>query len=840
MNENEQVVADENVDIGCTRAKINDPYIDVDMVFEEENNEEESIEIYVGKEFKSPEEAYNFYNLFALIRGFSIRKNHKGSSRKGVSGAQFVCSKHGLSDRQKNEGKPVGSSSKPKTPEKKRSFTRTNCKAYMRVKLVDGGIWRVSRFNDEHNHLMLSDSPSKKRCLRSQRCLTMEDRQTIRDLNDQNVGPSKIAQYLSILKGGRQNVLFRNKDVSNVIGAENKKYLGVDIDSTLLHFQRKKEVDSEFFYAVDADEDGFLKHIFWADGRSRRAYLEFGDVVTFDTTYNTNKYSMPLAPFIGVNHNRQSIFFGMALLRSENANNLVWLFETWLKAMYGKHPKVIITDQDPAMRNAIEIVFPDAVHRCCQWHVMRKVREKLGSLYGKMPTFAGELGSVINCSLTVSEFEDAWAAMLDKYELEDNRHLKNMFAKREEWAPAYFRNEDMRTMNEEPQLESKFPLELDARRVYTRKVFSVFKELIKDSSLGVPKEIERDTLYEVTIKSNPYFKHWRPVTYLVKVDKEAGLFSCNCKGFEFDGLLCSHALIVMWMNGVEHIPAHYILKRWCKNANAGVKRPINERSKDAGNSLALQMFRATTLKTQFSFLVDLASKDVQSFNKVEANLRELVVEVQPVCDTIAMSQKPVCDDAIAMSPDDEVIKLATKKKEDEGKGKKNDYGDDSSESYGEDFSGEEADSGADLSGEETARVNTISAHGGIGYVSAPSQTTTLFLHTSAAQSGVGLVAHSICFNLLGFLTEARAALLGERRTEARLACFNTSDGDESREAQFDSDDGSRVSQFFRLAGLFSSNGGGVGVGVEKERDDRFRFSRETRDLGVQGRGRFSR
>ncbi|KAJ4787968.1 FAR1-related sequence 5 [Rhynchospora pubera] len=800
MNE-EQVPPDENDDIGCTRAKINDPYIDVDMVFEEENNEGESIEIYVGKEFKSPEEAYNFYNLFALIRGFSIRKNHKGSSRKGVSGAQFVCSKQGLSDRQKSEGKPVGSSSKPKTPEKKRSFTRTNCKAYMRVKLVDGGIWRVSRFNDEHNHLMVLDSPSKKRGLRSQRCLTMEDKQTIRDLNDQNVGPSKIAQYLSILKGGRQNVLFRTKDVSNVIGAENKKYLGVDIDSTLLHFQKKKEVDSEFFYAVDADEDGFVRHIFWAEGRSRRAYLEFGDVVTFDTTYNTNKYSMPLAPFIGVNHHRQSIFFGMALLRSENTNNFVWLFETWLKAMYGKHPRVIITDQDPAMKNAIEIVFPDAVHRCCQWHVMRKAREKLGSLYGKLPTLAGELGSVINCSLTVSEFEDAWTTMLDKYELHDNRHLKNMFAKREEWAPAYFRgfffaemtttqrsesmnalfkmwvtsrtsiykfvckidniieniwqtegDEDMRTMNEEPQLESKFPLELDARRVYTRKVFSVFKELIKDSSLGVPKEIDRDTLYEVTIKSNPYFKHWRPVTYLVNVDKEAGLFSCNCKGFEFDGLLCSHALIVMWMNGVEHIPAHYILNRWCRNANAGVKRPMNERSRDAGNTLALQMFRATTLKNQFNVLVDLASKDVQSFNKVEAKLRELVAEVQVVHNE-SLSQKPVCE-ATTMTIDDEVMKQATKvlhdppiskckgrkkrperwkiaaekapikgrmcryckkvakhnirtcpkKKEDEGKGKKNGHGDGSSESYGEEDSGEDF-SGEEDSGEEDDSMN---------------------------------------------------------------------------------------------------------------------------------------
>ncbi|KAJ1688549.1 hypothetical protein LUZ63_019939 [Rhynchospora breviuscula] len=202
-------------------------------------------------------------------------------------------------------------------------------------------------------------------------------------------------------------------------------------------------------------------------------------------------------------------------------------------------------------------------------------------------------------------------------------------------------DEDMRTMNEEASLWSKFPLELDARQVYTRKVFSVFKELLKDSCLGIVKEIERDKLYEVEIKNNPDFKHWVPVSYLVKVDKEAELYSCNCKGFEFDGLLCPHAMKVMWIHGIQHLPSHYILKRWCRDANANVKRPMNERSKDAGNSLALQMFRATTLKAQFSQLVDLASKDAQSFNLVEGKLSELINKLEPL-QLEDMSKKPEC------------------------------------------------------------------------------------------------------------------------------------------------------------------------------------------------------
>jgi hypothetical protein len=57
------------------------------------------------------------------------------------------------------------------------------------------------------------------------------------------------------------------------------------------------------FYAVmDLDDESRLRNVFWADARSRASYESFGDVVTFDTTYLTNKYGMPFASFIGVNH----------------------------------------------------------------------------------------------------------------------------------------------------------------------------------------------------------------------------------------------------------------------------------------------------------------------------------------------------------------------------------------------------------------------------------------------------------------------------------------------------------------------------------------------------------
>ena len=46
--------------------------------------------------------------------------------------------------------------------------------------------------------------------------------------------------------------------------------------------------------------------------------------------------------------------------------------------MYGCPLLGIITDQDKAMKKAIEIVFPNTRHRWCLWHILKKVPEKLG------------------------------------------------------------------------------------------------------------------------------------------------------------------------------------------------------------------------------------------------------------------------------------------------------------------------------------------------------------------------------------------------------------------------------------------------------------------------------
>jgi len=74
-------------------------------------------------------------------------------------------------------------------------------------------------------------------------------------------------------------------------------------------------------------------------------YAEYGQCVSFDTTYMTNKYSLTFTSFVGITGHAQTSLFGCAFLHDETTT-FKWVFEIFLEAMGGKHPKTIITNPD--------------------------------------------------------------------------------------------------------------------------------------------------------------------------------------------------------------------------------------------------------------------------------------------------------------------------------------------------------------------------------------------------------------------------------------------------------------------------------------------------------------
>ncbi|KAK2651467.1 hypothetical protein Ddye_011323 [Dipteronia dyeriana] len=60
-----------------------------------------------------------------------------------------------------------------------------------------------------------------------------------------------------------------------------------------------------------------LANIFWRDSHSLFEYKCFRDVFVFYSTYKTNAYAKPLVLFVGVNNQRETCVFRVALLSDE-------------------------------------------------------------------------------------------------------------------------------------------------------------------------------------------------------------------------------------------------------------------------------------------------------------------------------------------------------------------------------------------------------------------------------------------------------------------------------------------------------------------------------------------
>ena len=97
----------------------------------------------------------------------------------------------------------------------------------------------------------------------------------------------------------------------------------------------------------------------------------------FNLVFFFVRYNLIFVPFTGVDHHKQCVIFGAGLIFSETIESYKWLMGAFLKAHGMKQPTLVLTDQDPAMRQAVIQNFSGARHRLCMWHIMKKLPSKV-------------------------------------------------------------------------------------------------------------------------------------------------------------------------------------------------------------------------------------------------------------------------------------------------------------------------------------------------------------------------------------------------------------------------------------------------------------------------------
>ncbi|XP_058783612.1 protein FAR1-RELATED SEQUENCE 5-like [Vicia villosa] len=573
----------------------------------------------IGKVFDTLEEGGNFYKRYAHCVGFSVRNSSETKDKDGVKWKYFLCSKEGFKV-EKMVFSPeliVSENSLPKT--RKRKMTREGCNARIAFKRTIDGRYEVAKFFEGHTHALVT--PRKKQFLRSTRSVSNVHKNLLFSCNRANVGTSKVYQLLKEQVGSYDNIGCTKRDIQNY--SRNLKELIKDSDAHIFidNFRRKKETSHSFYYDFEVDKEGRLKYVFWADGISRKNYSLFGDVISFDTTYNTNKYHMIFAPFTGVNHHRQSITFGAALLADEKVDSFVWLFESFLKAMGGHKPIVVITDQDPAMKIAIEKVFTGSSHRFCMWHILKKLSEKVGASLNGNVDFNSRFMSCVWNSDSSKEFESRWKTIINEFGLEENGWLCQMYDIRNMWIPAYFndiflggilrttsRSEsensffgnylnknlslvefwirydsaidsqrykellaDNDTLHSIPELKLHMDLEKHGREIYTHENFYIFQKELWSACVdcgieGTKEKSDRFVFYILDnnmVNNNKVSKHRKVICHF-----SDDIARCSCKMFESEGMPCRHILFVLKGKGLNEIPSGYIVNRWTKLATS--------------------------------------------------------------------------------------------------------------------------------------------------------------------------------------------------------------------------------------------------------------------------------
>ncbi|XP_020181282.1 protein FAR1-RELATED SEQUENCE 5-like [Aegilops tauschii subsp. strangulata] len=297
-----------------------------------------------------------------------------------------------------------------------------------------------------------------------------------------------------------------------------------DVKKLLDFFKKMLKINPEFFFDYDVDADNRVRNVFWANASCKGSYEDFGDCITFDTTYKTNKFHMPLGVFAGVNHHLQSTIFAVALVRDETIPSFEWVFKTFLRCMNNKPPICMLTDQCSSMKAALKTILPDTLHKLCRWHIMKKYKDHLALLYKAHEKLKDDLNAVLNHPLMPSEFERAWKDLMQKYNLQNDEVDKCIQTRKAV--------EHIETVANESEVKTttQFGFEVQLSKVYTRAVFADFKEtLYRNTAFRAEWCPENQTKYLVHHYNRSDAFDWAWHKFQVVADEEKGVYECECK-----------------------------------------------------------------------------------------------------------------------------------------------------------------------------------------------------------------------------------------------------------------------------------------------------------------------
>ncbi|GJV72972.1 FAR1-related sequence 5-like protein [Tanacetum coccineum] len=496
-----------------------------------------------------------------------------------------------------------------------------------RFKAIHGTkCYKLYDFVKNHNHPLIDENNLDN--LKARRKLDFSDKVFIHHASLSNIGPTKAHRLRVAFMGGYHKVRGKAIDWKNFRRSLNK-YIGPRDAQMLVDKlnDRKKHVPNFSFEYKTVN--GELFRMFWVDETMKCNYIAFGDVVSFDATYRTNRYRMIFVPFTGIDHNQKSVTFGAGLLSDETFHSYTWLL-TAFKQAHGKEPLMAVTDQDAALRNAIEFVFPESHHRLCMWHITQKLPGKICGDVENDSEFKKLFHKLIwNVHIGPEEFEQRWHALIGMFNLSANSWLSEMFEIRDRWIPGYFKDLPMcclmkttsrsessnaffRIHSHQGNMLVQFMLCFEAameKQRYTQRIADN-RTFESTPVMFTALAIER---FACQVYSRSIFRE-------VVINELDGSITCSCNHFGRHGYLCRHVFCILHINFIDTIPERYISKRWRKDV---IPRHLLEKRHRYGPCIEETDQLASDIHTTIEYCVNRLRNDTEKLTEFLAKVNEL-------------------------------------------------------------------------------------------------------------------------------------------------------------------------------------------------------------------------
>ena len=317
--------------------------------------------IIPGNPAPSAEALFDTVNTFAKENGFGIVRRNQYTYKGRVIRYSFQCDRFGQPRASRSSGL------------RKRKSRKCGCEWKITAESLKEGLWLLRQHKDpkhhQHNHertIAPSAHPSHRR-------LTTPIKATIESAS-RRVG-IRASDVAAIVEEQFPDTTLLRKDIYNARSLINREKLnGYTPTAALIKLFDEKKVPYIAKWADD--ESDRLLGLVWTFPYCLQMWKRFPEVISFDNTYNTNRFKLPLFQATGQTCLGTVFNAAFGLIDNERREGFQFLAES-IHELVTKHsirqPHVIITDFDKAMKAALNDQFPDIQQQLCIHHILSNV-----------------------------------------------------------------------------------------------------------------------------------------------------------------------------------------------------------------------------------------------------------------------------------------------------------------------------------------------------------------------------------------------------------------------------------------------------------------------------------